>query len=55
MADLISHGLIVLVLTLFGVALYALATGRLTVAGLSFLSASVAIYLRETRLQADGE
>ncbi|MFB6309933.1 MAG: hypothetical protein ABEH64_01995 [Salinirussus sp.] len=51
MADFISTALLVLVLALFGIALYALAIGRLTVAGLSFLSASVTIYLRETRLQ----
>jgi uncharacterized membrane protein YjjP (DUF1212 family) len=35
---------------LFGVALAAMSVGELLVAGLCFLSASVVIYLRETRL-----
>lgn len=55
MADRFSTVLAVLVVVLFGVALYALADGQLTVAGLSFLSASITIYLRETRLQDDDE
>lgn len=54
MVDYLSTALIVLVLALFGLALYALAVGRLTVAGLSFLSASITIYLRETRVGDDG-
>lgn len=54
MADYISMALLVLVLGLFGIALYALAVGQLTVAGLSFLSASISIYLRETRLGDEG-
>lgn len=54
MSDYISMVLLVLVLVLFGVALYALAAGQMTVAGLSFLSASITIYLRETRLRDEG-
>jgi uncharacterized membrane protein len=54
MVDSLSAGLIALVVALFGLALYALAVGRLTVAGLSFLSASITIYLRETRVRDDG-
>lgn len=54
MSDYISMVLLVLVLALFGVALYALAAGQMTVAGLSFLSASITIYLRETRLRDEG-
>lgn len=50
MANTLASGAIVLVLLLFGVALFALANGQYAVAGVSFLSASVAIYLRETYL-----
>lgn len=54
MADAVSTGLAVLAVALFGVALYAMTAGRFTAAGMSFLSASLVIYLRETRLQDDG-
>ncbi|MBB6646663.1 hypothetical protein [Halobellus ruber] len=40
----------VLVVVLFGVALYALSVGRYTAAGVSFFSASLVIYFRESRL-----
>lgn len=41
---------VVLVVVLFAVALVAMSAGRLTAAGLSFFSASLVIYFRETRL-----
>jgi len=55
MSDAISTGLAVFAVALIGVALYGMAAGRLTVAGMCFLSASIVIYLRETRLQDDEE
>jgi len=51
MAELIPTGLALLAVALFALALLAMSTDRLTVAGLCFLSASIVIYLRETRLQ----
>jgi hypothetical protein len=39
-----------LAVVLFGVGLLAMTASDLTTAGLSFLSASLVIYLRETRL-----
>ncbi|WP_227378229.1 hypothetical protein [Haladaptatus halobius] len=39
-----------LVLLLFSIALLAMSSGNLQVAGLCFLSAAIVIYLRETRL-----
>lgn len=53
MADRISTGLAILAVALFGVALYAMAAGSYTAAGMSFLSASLVIYLRETRVRDD--
>jgi uncharacterized membrane protein len=53
MADAVSTGMAVFAVVLIGVALYAMAVGSLTVAGMCFLSASLVIYLRETRLQDD--
>jgi hypothetical protein len=53
MADAVSTGMAVFAVVLIGVALYAMAAGSLTVAGMCFLSASLVIYLRETRLQDD--
>ena len=47
MPELIPTALIAVIVALFAVALWAMANGRLTVAGLCFLSASVVIYLRE--------
>lgn len=55
MSEYVSTALVVLVVALFALALYAMAVGRLAVAGLCFLSASIVIYLRETRLQDGGE
>ena len=54
MADAIATGLAVLAVALIALALYFMATGELTVAGLSFLGASLVIYFRETR-PGDGE
>jgi hypothetical protein len=42
----------VLVVALFGAALLAMAAGDYAAAGVSFLSASILIYFRETRLVA---
>jgi uncharacterized membrane protein len=39
-----------LVVVLFGAALFALSAGRFTAAGVSFFSASLVIYFRESRL-----
>lgn len=50
MANLLATGAAGLALFLFGTALLAMANGNLQVAGFSFLSASVVIYFRETRL-----
>lgn len=51
MVKLIPTGLAVLTLVLFAGALLAMSAGQLTVAGLCFLSASIVIYFRETRLR----
>jgi len=53
MADVVSTGMAVFAVVLIGLALYAMAARSLTVAGMCFLSASLVIYLRETRLQDD--
>lgn len=45
----VSVALAALAVVLFGVALVAMAQGDLMIAGLSFLSASVVIFLRESR------
>lgn len=49
MVDVVRTGLALLVLVLFGLALVAMTAGDLTFAGISFLSASLVIYFRETR------
>jgi hypothetical protein len=49
MVDVIRTGLALLAVVLFGVALLAMSAGNLTMAGMSFLSASLVIYFRETR------
>lgn len=54
MVDTVSMILAVGAVALFGVALASMAIGELLVAGLCFLSASIVIYLRETRLRDDG-
>jgi len=53
MADAIATGMALLAVALIAVALYLMTAGRLSVAGLSFLAASLVIYFRETRLQDD--
>ncbi|MEF8783684.1 MAG: hypothetical protein V5A39_05885 [Haloarculaceae archaeon] len=54
MVDTVSMSLAVGAVALFGVAIASMAAGELLVAGLCFLSASIVIYLRETRLNDDG-
>lgn len=54
MVDTVSIVLAVGAVALFGVALASMAVGEMLVAGLCFLSASIVIYLRETRLRDDG-
>jgi uncharacterized membrane protein len=49
MVDVIRTVLALLAVAILGVALFAMSTGNLTVAGMSFLSASLVIYFRETR------
>jgi uncharacterized membrane protein len=51
MVDLVSTLLAAVVVALLGVALWAMSAGNFGLAGTSFLSASVAIYFRETRTQ----
>jgi hypothetical protein len=51
MADLVPTLLALVIVALFGVALWTMTVGRLNAAGLSFLSASLLIYLRERWLQ----
>jgi len=53
MEDAVGTALAVFAVALLGVALYAMTAGSLTVAGMCFLSASIVIYLRETRLGDD--
>jgi hypothetical protein len=50
MANLLATAVAGLVVVLFGVALLGMANGNLQLAGFSFLSASIVIYIRETRL-----
>lgn len=51
MADAISTGLAVVAVVLIVIGLIALSAGNLTAAGMSFLSTSLVIYLRESRGQ----
>jgi hypothetical protein len=53
MVELIPTGFAVLAVALFAVALVAMTFGNLRAAGMSFLSASLVIFLRERRLKAD--
>jgi membrane protein implicated in regulation of membrane protease activity len=53
MPELVPTVLALLVVAAFAVALWLMAAGRLDVAGLSFLSASILIYLRERWLRDD--
>lgn len=50
MANYPAAAAVVLVVALFGVGVLALTVGRYTAAGMSFFSASLVIYFRETRL-----
>jgi hypothetical protein len=54
MPDPIPALLALVTVTLFGIALWAMTVGRLTVAGFCFLSASLFIYLRERSLRGAG-
>lgn len=49
MVNLPATALAALVVVLFGVAIVSMSAGSLRIAGLSFLSASVLIYVREKR------
>lgn len=49
MVELIPTALAAVAVVLVGTALVAMTAGRLTVAGVCFLSASLVIYFRETR------
>jgi len=49
MVDVVPTGLAILAVSLFGVALGAMAFGDFQVAGFSFLSASLVIFIRESR------
>jgi len=51
MVELIPTVLVAVVLVLFALALWAMSVGNFALAGTSFLSASIAIYLRETHFQ----
>ncbi len=50
MANVLATAAAGLVILLFGIALLTMSSGNFQVAGLCFLSAMIAIYLRETRL-----
>lgn len=49
MVDVVPSVLAAVAVSFFGVALWAMTAGDLLLAGLSFLSASVVIYFRETQ------
>jgi membrane protein implicated in regulation of membrane protease activity len=51
MPELIPTALVAVIVALFAAALWTMTAGRLTVAGLCFLSASLLIYLRERWLR----
>jgi hypothetical protein len=51
MVELIPTVSVAVIVALFAVALWTMTVGRLTVAGLCFLSASLTIYLRERWLR----
>jgi len=53
MPEVIPAALALLIVAAFAVALWQMAAGRLNVAGATFLSASILIYLRERRLRQD--
>ncbi len=49
MVDVIKTALVLVVVVLFAIGLFAMTVGNLMIAGMSFFSASVAIYFRENR------
>ncbi len=51
MVELVPTVLAVVVVVLFGIALWAMSAGNFTLAGTAFLAASIGIYFRETRVQ----
>jgi len=51
MVDVVPTVLAVVVVVLFGIGLWGMSAGNFALAGTSFLSASIGIYFRETRLQ----
>lgn len=53
MVNPLSTGLAVLAVALAGVALVAMSAGNLGLAGFCFLSVSIVLYLRETRLKPE--
>jgi membrane protein implicated in regulation of membrane protease activity len=53
MSRLLATGLAVLAVALAGVALFAMSAGNLQLAGFSFLSVSIVLYFRETRVLGD--
>lgn len=53
MSNRLATAAAALAVVLFAIALFAMANRNFQAAGFSFLSASVVIYLRETRLVAD--
>ncbi|MFB6252076.1 MAG: hypothetical protein ABEI27_10410 [Halobellus sp.] len=53
MRTLLANAAIVVVLALFGAALYAMTLPDYALAGVMFLSASIVIYYRENKLVAD--
>lgn len=53
MGTMLANAAIVVVLVLFGAALFAMTLEDYSLAGLLFLSASIVIYYRENRLVAD--
>jgi hypothetical protein len=53
MVNVLATALAVLAVVLFVVALFAMSAGNFRIAGACFLSASLVIYLRETRVLGD--
>jgi hypothetical protein len=54
MSNVAETALAALAVLLIATALFTMAAGDLAVAGASFLSASLVIFLRQTRLEDDG-
>ena len=53
MGTLLANAAVVVVLALFGAALFAMTVGDYGLAGVLFLTASIVIYYRENRLTAE--